>query len=625
MTTDPSATKSWHWDAAGAWYGGTVIDVAAATSPQGQTRILAATRAGLIRSDDAAHTWAGTWRGIADPSVVAVTFAGSARAEWPAAFAATETGRLYRSDDGGASWAEVTAWAGLGVAAVLCPSPAFANDGILFVGTAQGIYRTLDGGATWESCNFGLFDLGVLCMACAPDFAASQLLWAGTAGGGLYRSRNQARAWREAGIGLPDAPVQALAVSPAFATDRTIYAGLERHGIYRSTDGGETWSPCAEALAGQSVNALIALGEGQGFAAATDHGLFVSDATGEQWREAAGSHPSVLALARVDGLLAAGAYLDGVLVSRDLGKTWEQTQTPPVHVPPLVVTSGSRRVALDADGALAWCEEGGAWQPLPPPDVDATYALAAQPNDPHTPVLAATSAGLWSLDLQQGNWTALDTPGLPEGPILGIELAQQGSARLVYTPEGTLYVAADSADPWQEITGPWGDQTLLRALPIEDEAGRLHAIALTIEPNEKGHYSVHLWTYQPTYWSHLADLAVDIPSMLVSWPRVDQFWLAAQHRIVRLHRDPNTRAWQADQYMFTPGEQVTALYTASDQEGIWLATTQGVYHSLGPGAPWEPVADLPQHQPIIFLRAHGSGLEAVTLGGHAWRGQPAAA
>ncbi len=622
MTTESSTSRRWR--AAGAWQGGTVVDVAAAASRQGETCILAATRAGLIRSADAGRTWVGAWRGVADPSVVAVTFAGTARGEWPAAFAATETGRLYRSDDGGASWAEVTAWAGLGVAAVLCPSPAFADDGILFVGTAQGIYRTLDGGASWESCNFGLFDLDVLCLACAPDFADSQLLWAGTAGGGLYRSRNQGRAWREAGIGLPDAPVQVLAASLAFATDHTVLAGLEGHGVYRSSDGGETWSPCGERLADHSINALIALGEGQGFIAASDQGLFGSDATGDQWQEAVGSHPAVLALAHQDGLVAAGAYLDGVLASADLGKTWEQIPTPPVHVPPLVVTAGSRWVALDADGALALSDEGEGWQPLPPPDVDVIYALAAQPDDPRSPVLAATSAGLWSLDVTQATWTALAAPGLPEGPILGIELAQQGGASLVYTPEGALYAAADRADTWQEITGPWSGQTLLRAPPIQDAAGRLHALALTIEPNEKGHYSVHLWIYQPEHWTHLADLSVDIPSMLAAWPQVDQVWLAAQHRIVRLHRDPATQMWKADQYMFTPGEQITALHMTSEHEGIWIATTQAVYHSLGPGAPWVPVADLPQHQPIVFLRARASSLDAVTLGGHTWRSQPTA-
>lgn len=625
MTTESVIPQTWQWRAAGAWPGGTVAGVAAARGPHGATRLLAATRAGLIRSDDGGLSWHEEWAVMADPSVVAVTYAGTAEEGWPAAFAATETGRLYRSDDGGVTWAEVTSWAGLGVAAVLCASPAFAVDAILFVGTGEGIFRTLDGGASWESCNFGLIDVAVLCLACAPDFAASQLVWAGTAGGGLYRSRNQGRAWREAGIGLPDAPVQALAVSPRFAEERTLYAGLEAQGVYRSTDGGESWSSYGAALAGQSVNALACLDSGQGLVAATDHGLFVADAAGGLWEEAAGSHPGVLALAAGPEGVAAGAYMDGVLLAAADGRAWRQAATPPRHVPPLVAVSDAGWVALDMDGALAASRDGGVtWQPLAPPTVAGVFAVAAQPGEEAAPIWAASGDGLWSLDLKQGQWQKVNTPGLPAGPLLAVEMAHGGAARLAYTAEGRLY-AGDGGGTWQEITGPWQGQSLLRALPAQDAAGEAAALALTIRAKEpqaqtQGPYAIHVWLRRAGAWANIAGLETEIPSMLALWPSPEGLWLATQHRVITLRWDGRTQAWSASQHFFAPDEQITAL-TASMDGSLWVATTRALYRSTDQGVIWRRAADLPERQPVVYVRAVAARLDVVTLGGRVWHGE----
>ncbi|MCC6169225.1 MAG: hypothetical protein IT329_18540 [Caldilineaceae bacterium] len=630
VTTEPTSPQTWQWRAAGAWPGGTVVGVAAARGPHGKTRLLAATRAGLICSDDGGLSWHEDWAVMADPGVVAVAYAGTAEEDWPAAFAATETGRLYRSGDGGVAWAEVTSWAGLGVAAVLCASSAFADDGILFVGTSEGIFRSLDGGASWESCNFGLIDADVLCLACAPDFAASQLVWAGTAGGGLYRSRNQGRAWREAGIGLPDAPVQALAVSPNFVEDRTLYAGLEAQGVYRSTDGGESWSLYGAALAGQSINALACLGEGQGLAAATDRGLFVADASAGQWEEAAGSHPGVLALAAGPDCVAAGAYWDGALLAAADGRAWRQTATPPLHVPPLVAVSDVGWIALDMNGALAASMDGGVtWQPLAPPEVEGLFAVAAQPGEGAASIWAATGDGLWSLDLTQGQWTQgqwqkVDAPGLSAGPLLAVEVAHGGAARLAYTAEGRLY-AGDGGATWQEITGPWQGQSLLRALPAQDAAGEAAALALTIQAKEpqaqaQGPYAVDVWLRRAGAWANVAGLETDIPSMLALWPGADDLWLAAQHRLITLRWDRRAQAWNASQRFFAPDEPITAL-TASMDGSLWAATTRALYCSADQGVIWRRAADLPERRPVVYVRAAATRLDVVTLGGRVWRGE----
>lgn len=256
------------WAAAGAWEGGTLVTVAAHEAVVASGRVvhgLAGGRAGLFRWRADTPTLVPTLHGIADPSIISVAITGDA--DGPSAWAATETGRLYRLDGFAPdptedeTWREVRAWAGLGVAMAVAASPNFAADRTFFVGTPRGIFRTLSGGEHWESCNFGLIDTEVLCLVCAPNYSDRELVWAGTAAGGLYRSRNGGRAWRESGMGLPDAPVQALVVSPDFADDQTLFAGMEEHGVYQSQDGGESWRLFG--LAGESVNSLSITPQGR--------------------------------------------------------------------------------------------------------------------------------------------------------------------------------------------------------------------------------------------------------------------------------------------------------------------------------------------------------------------------
>jgi len=318
-----------------------------------------------------------------------------------------------------------------------------------------------------------------------------------------------------------------------------------------------------------------------------------------------------------------------VLVARDGGRHWQPTATPPLHVPPLVAVAGSRWVGLDLDGALGSSQDGGAsWQPLAPPDVEAVYALASSADRADGVVVAATNAGLWSLKPDGATWSAMDAAGLPPDTPAGLEFAADGAARLVYSNEGRLFVAPDAGAAWQEITGPWRGQTLMRALPAQDETGHLHVIALTMAANQQGHYAIRLWLYRDGAWANVADMAADIPSMLAAWPSLDRIWLAIQHRIVHLYRASPAHDWEVNQHFFTSGEQITALYARRGQEDVWVATTRALYHARGISMPWNRIAGLPDGRPVVYLRGDASCpgvcLEVMTLGGRVWRGESAA-
>ena len=120
----------------------------------------------------------------------------------------------------------------------------------------RGIFRSLDGGKTWQKVLYKDANTGGIDVAFAPSspnvlFAA---LWqvrrtpwsldSGGPGSGLYRSTDGGSTWKELkGHGLPDGPFGRIGVTVSGANPERVWAIIEakKGGIYRSDDGGDTW------------------------------------------------------------------------------------------------------------------------------------------------------------------------------------------------------------------------------------------------------------------------------------------------------------------------------------------------------------------------------------------------
>jgi len=112
---------------------------------------------GVHRSSDGGATW--TSSGLGGHTVTDLVWLG------PFLYAAADGG-LFRSEDAGRSWSPLGE--GLkGVVPVRLLFPLAPESGAeAFLGTAQGVYRTADGGMRWESA--GLKDEKVLCIGTFP-------------------------------------------------------------------------------------------------------------------------------------------------------------------------------------------------------------------------------------------------------------------------------------------------------------------------------------------------------------------------------------------------------------------------------------------------------------------------
>ncbi|HEY3203821.1 MAG TPA: hypothetical protein VGL03_09185, partial [Thermoanaerobaculia bacterium] len=99
-------------------------------------------------------------------------------------------------------------------------------------GTHDGLYRSSNGGATWEPSNRGLKSYNVLSLAIDP--AAPATLYAATAIG-VYKSTDAGLSWAELNS---DLYVSALAIHPR--SPSVLYAGTHL-GVIKSLDSGSRW------------------------------------------------------------------------------------------------------------------------------------------------------------------------------------------------------------------------------------------------------------------------------------------------------------------------------------------------------------------------------------------------
>jgi photosystem II stability/assembly factor-like uncharacterized protein len=168
---------------------------------------------------------------------------------------------LYRTTDGGDSWQLM----GLADSERITRIQVHPEDGdtvwvcatghLWDANEERGVYKTTDGGASWErvlwvDADTGCSDLsldpqdpsvlyaGMWQFRRSPDFFTS-----GGPGSGLYKSTDGGASWRELTTGLPAGEKGRIAVAVAPSRPSRVYAVVESEetALYRSDDLGESW------------------------------------------------------------------------------------------------------------------------------------------------------------------------------------------------------------------------------------------------------------------------------------------------------------------------------------------------------------------------------------------------
>lgn len=211
-----------------------------ATDPFHPERVYCGTyRRGLWRSEDAGHSWEpigdapfAREGGITYGDIMAIAVSPTERAgAYGVVYVGTEPSALFRSEDGGATWRELTTFRELPSAStwsfppkpstshVRCITPDLLVASRLFVAVEAGaLVRSLDGGEHWVDREpGGPIDTHSLVMhRLAPDrlySAAGDGLF--TPGRGYQESHDAGKTWQCPDEGLSDHYLRSVAVDPA--------------------------------------------------------------------------------------------------------------------------------------------------------------------------------------------------------------------------------------------------------------------------------------------------------------------------------------------------------------------------------------------------------------------------
>ena len=233
-------------------------------------------------------------------------------------------GGLWKTTDGGETWAPVTDGqirsSSVGAVAV-----SESNSDVVYIGTGEscirgniqpgdGMYKSTDAGKTWTHIGFresqNISKIRV--HPTNPD-----VVWAAVFGNygvpnaerGIFKSTDGGRTWRKvlyrdpktAGVDLsidPSNPnVIYAAMWEAYRVEYQMSSGGPGSGLFKSTDGGETWTELTRnpgmpqgmmgrigvSVSGADPNRVYALVENE------NGGLFISDNAGATWTLANGS------------------------------------------------------------------------------------------------------------------------------------------------------------------------------------------------------------------------------------------------------------------------------------------------------------------------------------------------
>jgi len=267
---------------------------------------------GVFRSTDGGETWARASNGLPDGSSVTVfTLAGDA------IIAGSSYGfGIHRSTNNGDNW--IRSDTGL-------PPEAFSvnvlvvKESLVFAGTGAGVYVSNDAGNTWRASSSGLPRSAIvqsLAVSGSTLLAAVDVFGSPSS---IYRSTDNGQNWTNVSDNLPpNFSIYSFAVAGA-----TLFAGTWGDGAYRSTDGGRNWAPVSASREKRFVGALLVIGDN--LFVGDDRGVHILPVSGQAPalpRPALESFTSALAASGSGATIYAGTRREGVFRSTNSGQSW---------------------------------------------------------------------------------------------------------------------------------------------------------------------------------------------------------------------------------------------------------------------------------------------------------------
>jgi photosystem II stability/assembly factor-like uncharacterized protein len=269
----PDVTSALEWRLVGPFRAGWST-VVAGEGNGSDTFYSGAAGGGVWKTDDAGRTWRAVFDGVGSASVGALDVARSnhnviyaGMGQVTSRYDITPGDGVYRSDDAGKTWRHVGLATSRHIGAIKVDPRNPDRAWVAALGSAfgpggeRGLYRTLDGGKTWQRTLFVSDDTGAVDVAIDPDdpnivFASTWQVryrpWLSYftpdigPESALYRSTDGGTTWqRISGGGWPAGPLGRIGLAVTHrAQGARVWAVIDAPadgGLYRSDDAGKTW------------------------------------------------------------------------------------------------------------------------------------------------------------------------------------------------------------------------------------------------------------------------------------------------------------------------------------------------------------------------------------------------
>jgi photosystem II stability/assembly factor-like uncharacterized protein len=335
----------------------------------------------------------------------------------------------------------------------------FADGSNLYAGMAgnAGVFRSTDGGATWEQKINGMNYQSTTVIS----KSGSYLLATGTVG--LYRSTDNGDTW-VAATGLPPGHgVNSLAVDGA-----NVIAGTSGKGIYVSTDNGDTWTPASTGLPGAGANTTVGnviINGSTILTSASDFGttttMYRSTNFGASWTAAATGLPADYSLYYgmcIDGstIYAGGAYL---YKTTNNGDTWTPAENGiPNYSSIMSVSANGTSIFAAAMNYIYRTTDGGSnWSP-------ATGGL------PFMNFMSVRIAGstVYAGSIANGIYSSTDNGVTWTQKVTGLKARDMSGfiidGATLYANGNSIFKTSDNGDTWENVRGNLKDSSSMPTL-----------------------------------------------------------------------------------------------------------------------------------------------------------------
>ncbi len=363
-------------------------------------------------------------------------------------YAGTTLG-LYRTRNGGDSFREILPDVVINAIAVH-PS----NSDIVLVGTDDaGIFRSRDGGATFELSNQGFIHRQISALAASSQgrgrlFAAVS---ADAGHGGFFHAQEGSAEWTRYNQGLDPSVASAIrAIVPASTSPEVLL--LAGNDIYRGVPGRSPWRPI-RLEKGPRIRDMAWTNQEKGLLLASDEGLHRLDLKTSRLTKLTipvykGPVYSVVS-DQASQTAFAGTKM-GVFESVDSGKSWQiRARGMPYVTVELLKLQGDRLYAATTGGLYVSHDRGHSWKLASGISQDTIAAVAAH-GDASAPAFASNVLGVLFRSSNDGEgWSRVDLGASPSR-VSALLLTSSGSL-LAGTLSDGLYLIS-----WQGMaaSGP---------------------------------------------------------------------------------------------------------------------------------------------------------------------------